>query len=74
MYTLLGITYLYSSETEIKDDNEVYNNTINSFKILDETEIKKELTIDISFIIIVGVVLAVLSFILSEIKKKKATK
>lgn len=68
------ITYLYSSESEIKDDNEVYNNTINSFKILDETEIKKELTIDISFIIIVGVVLAILSFILSEIKKKKATK
>lgn len=68
------ITYLYSSESEIKDDNEIYNNTINSFKILDETEVKKELTVDISFIIILGVVLAILSYVLSEIKKKKATK
>lgn len=63
------ITYLYSSNTEIKDDNEIYLKTINSFEMKDKSEVKKKLTINFGFIVIVGVILAIVNYLFSLTKK-----
>lgn len=63
------ITYLYSSDNEIKNDNEIYLETINSFKILDKSEVKKKLSLDFGFIIIIGIILAIISYLFSLTKK-----
>lgn len=63
------ITYLYSSNNEIKDDNEIYLKTINSLEMKDKSEVKKNLTINFGFIIIVGVILAIVNYLFLLTKK-----
>lgn len=66
------ITYTYTSDSIISEENEYYKNSISSLEILDD-EIKDNSFFSkrINIIIIVGVVAGIIGYIISTLKKRK---
>ncbi len=66
------ITYTYTSDSIISEENEYYKNSISSLEILDD-EIKDNSFFSkrINIIIIVGVVAGIIGYIISALKKRK---